>query len=418
MTEEREFLKRLFAEAVSAADPALVIAANVPPPIVGRTVVIAFGKAAVPMARAYAAVHPHDTGLTGLVVAPDCAGAPEGWEKIKASHPIPDAGSFAAANRAMELASGLGVGDRLVALVSGGGSSLLSSPAIPNEDKQQVTRALLSSGASISEMNAVRKHLSMIKGGRLAALAHPAEVISFVLSDIPGDDPALVASGPTLPDAADLDDAMRAIHRYGIVLPASASAHLASENARCPSQNDPAFARDRVVTVGTAGASLSAAARLAREEGIPAYVLSDRIEGEARQAGAFHAALARQILAEELPFSRPCVLLSGGETTVTVRSKGRGGRNGEFALAAAIGLAGCSGVYGLAADTDGRDGSEDNAGCFFDGTSAARMESANVSPGAALEANDSWAAFDAAGDLFVTGPTGTNVNDFRAILVL
>jgi hydroxypyruvate reductase len=315
---------------------------------------------------------------------------------------------------------GLGPDDQVVALLSGGGSALLSLPpdAVGEEAKRAVNRVLLASGASIQEMNCVRKHLSLIKGGRLARAAHPARVISLVLSDIPGDDPALVASGPTLPDKTTRADALAIIDRYRMHLPGAAVAWLHSEAAEAPRPGDPDFARDMHFVVAASQMSLEAAAGAARAAGITPHILSDSIEGEARDVGAVHAAIAHQIVARGQPFSRPCVLLSGGETTVTLRGEGgRGGRNTEFLLAFAVGIAGAPGVTAVAADTDGIDGTEDNAGAFCDGESSARLSARGKNPRAYLAENDTYTAFMELGDLLVTGPTRTNVNDFRAILV-
>jgi hydroxypyruvate reductase len=284
-------------------------------------------------------------------------------------------------------------------------------------DEQAVNAALLASGAPIGAMNVVRTQLSAIKGGRLAAAAAPARVATLVVSDVPGDDPALVASGPTIPSAAGRAEARAVVKRYGIALPDAAARLLASEDNPAPRPDDPVFARNTVEVIASARLSLEAAAAEAEAGGVPAAILSDAIEGEAREVAKVHAALAREILARGRPLSKPQVLLSGGETTVTVRGKGRGGRNAEFLLSFALAIEGILGISALAADTDGIDGSEDNAGAFADGTSAGRMRAAGIDPAAALADNDAYTAFAAIGDLFVTGPTGTNVNDFRAVLL-
>jgi len=280
-----------------------------------------------------------------------------------------------------------------------------------------VNRALLASGAPISAMNTIRKHLSRIKGGRLAIAAYPAKVVSLVVSDIPGDDPSLVASGPTVPGAGGRTEALDLIRLYDIHLPESVMAHIATAEADAPLTDDMRFARNEVHLIASAGVSLEAAAEAARAAGIEAAILSDAIEGEAREAAHVHAAIAREIQNRNRPFAKPVVLLSGGETTVTIAGKGKGGRNSEFLLSLAIDIDGCHGIQAMAADTDGIDGSEDNAGAFADGASAGRMRRAGVTPAEYLRNNDAWSAFNAIGDLFVPGPTGTNVNDFRAILI-
>ena len=281
-----------------------------------------------------------------------------------------------------------------------------------------MNKALLASGAPIGEMNAVRKHLSRIKGGRLAAAAAPAPVVSLIVSDIPGDNPALVASGPTVPDPEGRDAALAIIRRYGMELPPAVIAHISSPAADAPHPNDAVFAGHRVTVIASARQSLSAAAARARAEGVTPVILSDAIEGEARDIGRMHGALAREIALHDSPFEAPVVLLSGGETTVTVRGQdGRGGRNGEFALALARDIAGLGRVTALAADTDGIDGTEDNAGAFADASTWSGLIDKGIDPAAMLAGNQSWQAFEAVGGLFVTGPTGTNVNDFRAVLV-
>lgn len=421
--DPRAFLRSLYDAAVAAADPARVIGAHLPPVVAGRTVVVGAGKASAAMAAAFeAAWTAAGRGpLEGLVVTRYGHAHPcEHVEIVEAAHPVPDEKGAAAAGRIFDLVKDLGPDDQVVALISGGGSSLLSLPpdAVGREAKRAVNRVLLASGASIHEMNCVRKHLSQIKGGRLARAAHPARVHSLVLSDIPGDDPALVASGPTIPDGTTRADALAIVERYRMELPAEALAFLNSEAADAPKPDDPDFSGDTHVVIAAAQMSLDAAAAAVRAAGLPAHVLSDSIEGESRDVGAVHAALVRQIVARGQPFQRPCVLLSGGETTVTVRSKGgHGGRNVEFLLSFAIGVAGLAGVHGLAADTDGIDGTEDNAGAFCDGGTADRLFAGGTNPKSWLAANDAYTAFASIGDLLVTGPTRTNVNDFRAILI-
>lgn len=415
---DRILLENLFHAAVAQAQPALAVERHLPEPPKGRTIVIGAGKASAQMARAFEQAWPGE--LSGLVVtrygyAEKC----ERIEIVEAAHPVPDLAGAEAARRLLQLVSGLTEDDLVVALISGGGSSLLPAPApgLDLEDEQQVNRALLASGAPIGVMNLIRNQFSLIKGGRLAAACAPARVATLVVSDVPGDDPALVASGPTLPLAGGRAEARRLAGLYRLDLPEAAAALLASEDNLPPDAADPVFARNSVATIASAALSLEAAADLARRHGIEAAILSDSIEGEARDVAQVHAAMAREIAARNRPFSKPVVLLSGGETTVTLRGKGRGGRNGEFALALAIALDNVNNVLALSGDSDGIDGSENNAGAHVDGTSARRMREAGIDPQAALANNDAYSAFEAVGDLFVTGPTGTNVNDFRAILI-
>ena len=418
ITDPRRFLETLFASAVAAADPEKVIAANLPERPKGRTVVVGAGKGAAQMAAAFE--RHWDGPLSGAVVTRYGYAAPcEKIEVLEASHPLPDENGMLASKRLLAEVSGLTEDDLVVALVCGGGSALLPSPppGLTLEDEIAVNRALLASGAPISAMNAVRKHVSMIKGGRLAAAAYPAKVVSLIVSDIPGDDPALVASGPTLADASTREDALTLIERYSLDLPAKVMAWVNSPDSAAPSPDDPRFARNEVRLIASASVSLEAAAAEARAAGIDAIILSDAIEGEARDVGGVHAAIAREVAGRGRPFTKPVVVLSGGETTVTIRGKGKGGRNSEFLLALALGIDGAKGVSALAADTDGIDGSEDNAGAFADDTTVARLVAQRLDAAGLLQKNDSWSAFDALGDLFKPGPTGTNVNDFRAILV-
>lgn len=415
---DREFLENLFRAAVERAQPALAISQFLPEKPKGRTIVIGAGKASAQMARAFEEAW--DGPLSGLVVtrygyAEKC----QHIDIVEAAHPVPDAAGFAAARRIVELVGGLSADDLVVALISGGGSSLLPAPAegMSLEDEQAVNRALLVSGAPIGVMNLIRNQFSTIKGGRLALAAVPARVATLVVSDVPGDDPALVASGPTLPIAGDRAEARRMAGLYRLELPEAARRVLESESNPPPLVNDPAFVRNSVATIASAALSLAAAAEMGRAQGLETAILSDSIEGEARDVAQVHAAMAREIVLRDQPFRKPGLLLSGGETTVTLRGKGRGGRNGEFALALAIALDGVAGVSALAADTDGIDGSEDNAGAFVDGSSARRMREAGIDPQRQLANNDAYGAFEAIGDLFFTGPTGTNVNDFRAILI-
>jgi len=416
--DERAFLTELFHAAVDAADPERIVQAHLPDKPRGRTVVVGAGKGAAQLARAF---ERHWAGpLTGLVVTRYGYAVPcERIEVVESAHPVPDEAGLAASERLLQLVGGLPEDDLVVALICGGGSALLPAPpeGVSLADEQRLAEAMLASGAPISAMNAIRKHVSRIKGGRLAAAAHPARVVSLIVSDIPGDDPAQVASGPTVPDRTTRHEALAHARRYGIDLPPSIAAHMASPAADCPSPDDPGFALDAVRVIASASVSLEAAAALARSRGYQAAILSDAIEGEAREVGKVHAAIAREVALRDRPFRKPVVILSGGETTVTLRGRGKGGRNGEFALSLALALEGVSGVTALAADTDGIDGTEENAGAFADWTTATRLRDAGRDPAALLDANDSWTAFDALGDLFSPGPTGTNVNDFRAIVV-
>ncbi|RFC66945.1 glycerate kinase [Mesorhizobium denitrificans] len=416
--DAKAFLTSIFEAAVAAADPEKTIRKHLPEKPKGRTVVIGFGKGAAQMAQAFEKVW--DGPFEGVVVTRYGYGAPcRIIEVLEASHPVPDENGLNASRRLMDLVTGLRADDLVIALVCGGGSALLPAPAgkLSLADEVAVNEALLASGAPISAMNAVRKHVSNIKGGRLAALAHPARVVSLVVSDIPGDNPALVASGPTVPDGTTRQDALKIIETYGMKLPDAVIAHLASDEANAPMPDDALFAAHSVQVIASAAVSLEAAADASRAKGVPAVILSDAIEGEARDVGGVHAAIAREIATRNRPFEKPVLVLSGGETTVTLRAKGKGGRNSEFLLAFALGVDGLEGIDALAADTDGIDGSEDNAGAFADGLTVVRMRAAGVDAKAMLQGNNAWTAFDAVDDLFVPGPTGTNVNDLRAILV-
>jgi glycerate 2-kinase len=415
---DKEFFTKLFQAAVEAADPERTIAAHLPPRPKGRTIVIGAGKGSAQMASALEKVW--DAPLEGVVVTRYGFGAPCKHIKIiEASHPVPDAAGLVASRRLLETVSGLTADDLVVALISGGGSALLPSPpqGMTLEDEIAVNKVLLASGAPISAMNAVRKHLSTIKGGRLAAAAYPAKVFSLIVSDIPGDNPAFVASGPTVTDETTREDALRIVERYNLDLPQAALAHLRSKKADAPKPSDAVFAGHEHHLIASAAVSLDAAAKAARCLGVDAVILSDSIEGEAREVAHVHSALAKQVLAKNQPFTKPVVILSGGETTVTVRGKGKGGRNSEFLLSLAIDIDGADGISAFAADTDGIDGSEDNAGAFADSTSIARLLAKGHDATTYLNGNDAWTAFNAIDDLFVPGPTGTNVNDLRAILI-
>lgn len=415
--QPRDFLKDLFSTAVRAADPLTGLTAHLPAKPKGRTVVIGAGKGAAQMAQALESVW--DGPLEGVVVTRygySCE--TRNIEILEASHPLPDNAGLVASKRLMDAVSGLGEDDLVIALICGGGSALLPSPpeGLTLEDEIAMNEILLASGAPISAMNVVRKHLSMIKGGRLAA-ATKARVVSMVVSDIPGDNPAYVASGPTVPDRSTRHDALDIIAQYKMSLPQAALDFLATPTADAPSPDDPVFGSHEHYVIASAGVSLEAAAALARSLGVEAAILSDAIEGESRDVASVHAAIAREVLAKDRPFQKPVVILSGGETTVTLRGKGgKGGRNGEFALAMALAIQGHD-MHLLAADTDGIDGSEDNAGAFADGKTVERLRAAGFDPRRLLDGNDSYSGFAAIGDLFETGPTGTNVNDFRAILI-
>lgn len=418
IADPKTFLEALFGAAVSAADPEKVLAANLPERPKGRTIVIGAGKGAAQMARAFERLW--DGPLEGVVVTRyGYAVACERIGVLEASHPVPDENGLLASRRLIKAVSGLSADDLVVALICGGGSALLPAPpeGLTLEDEIAVNRALLSSGAPISAMNTIRKQVSQIKGGRLGALAHPAKVVSLIVSDIPGDNPALVASGPTIADESTPEDALRLIERYRLDLPMQVIEHIKNGAGMAPLPSDPRFSKHEVRLVASAAVSLEAAAQAAKSLGVEAVILSDAIEGEAADVGLVHAAIAREVTLRSRPFAKPVVLLSGGETTVTVREKGKGGRNSEFLLSLAQGIDGAQGVSALAADTDGIDGSEDNAGAFADWRSAGRLNEKGLDAAAFLSANDSWSAFDALGDLFVPGPTGTNVNDFRAILI-
>jgi hydroxypyruvate reductase len=427
-----EFLQYLYGVAVQRALPLHTMGAFLPAPPKGRTVVVGAGKAAGAMAHAVEALWPHDAPLTGLVVTryghtPERpAGLLPRIEILESSHPVPDAAGLAAAERIMAFPQGLTQDDLVLCLISGGGSSLLTLPAegMTLADKQRVNHALLDSGAGIGEMNCVRKHLSRIKGGRLAAACAPARVLTLLISDVPGDEPSVIASGPTVPDATTCADALTILQRYQIEVPPSVAAALARGALESVKPGDPAFANASVQLIATPQQSLEAAAEAARAAGIPAYILSDEIEGESREVGKVHAALARAVAHKGQPFARPCVILSGGETTVTIRprkagaARGRGGRAGEFCMGLAQALQGQSGIYALAADTDGIDGVEDNAGAFVTPDTLAQSAAKGMKLADYLDRNDAYGFFDALDALFVTGPTHTNVNDFRALLVL
>jgi glycerate 2-kinase len=423
-SDARSFLRALFAATLGAADPAKVVPPHLPPPPRGRTVVIGAGKAAAAMAKA---VDEHWPGqLSGLVITRYGHGVPcPRIEVVEAGHPVPDAAGTRAAQRILDSVSSLSADDLVLFLASGGGSALMALPApgLALEDKRAVTRALLTSGATIGEINCVRKHLSAIKGGRLAAAAAPARVVTLAISDVPGDDPAVIASGSTVADPSTFAEARAILAKYAILPPPAVAAHLAAAAEETPKPGDPRFARNSFVLVATPQQALLAAAAAARHAGVTPLLLGDAVEGEARDVALVHAAISRQAAAGKLVIGEsalplPAVLLSGGETTVTVRGTGRGGRNAEFLLALAVALDGHPAIHALAADTDGIDGTEDNAGALYGPDTKARATTAGLDLRARLADNDGYGAFQALGDLVVTGPTLTNVNDFRAILVL
>ena len=402
-----------------------MLAVHLPAPPNGRTLVLGAGKAGGAMAEALEAAWPADASLSGLVITRygHCPPSytPSRLELVEAAHPVPDAAGEQAAARMLALAHGLSADDLVICLISGGGSALMPLPAegLRLADKQAINKALLHSGAAIGEMNCVRKHLSRIKGGRLAAACAPARMITIMISDVPGDDPAVIASGPTVPDPSTCADALAICERYAIQLPAAAREGLESGRFETPKPGDPCFCGHELRMLATPQMSLLAAAQAARAMGLTAHVLSDEIEGESREVGRMHAALARSVARRGEPFARPCVLLSGGETTVTVKHKGgRGGRATEFLLGCALALQGEPGVHVLAADTDGIDGVEDNAGAFVAPDTLDRAAQLGISARAHLEANDAYNFFAPLGDLLVTGPSFTNVNDFRALLIL
>ena len=412
--DPRAILRALFDAAVDAANPMRAVAANLPDPPKGRTVVIGCGKAAIQMA---AAVEQNWQGaLEGFVVAPHGYASPlKRVETVYSRHPVPDQASLGAADKALALAATLGKDDLLVALISGGGSSLMSKPApgIAMEEKLGLIRALLQCGANIAELNCVRKHVSGIKGGRLAKAAAAARIHTLVLSDVPGDDPAIVASGPTVPDPTSKRDAAEILRRYRLDIPESVRHWLASPDE--PRATPAGGSETRVIV--SPHESFKAATALAQQHGLNVLYLGDRIEGESREVAKVHAAIALEILQNNQPAAKPCVVLSGGETSVTVRGRGRGGRNVEFALSLAIALAGEKTIHALAGDTDGVDGMEQIAGAVIAPDTLDRARSLGLDPMAALDNNDGHGFFEALGDQLITGPTQTNVNDFRAILI-
>lgn len=421
MTSQERLLRDMFDAAVCAAQPSESLPAYLPAPPKGRTVVVGAGKASAAMAQAFERVWtgPHDK-LSGLVVtryghAVSC----EYIEIVEAAHPVPDAAGEAAAKRMLETVSGLSEDDLVVCLISGGGSSLLSLPGegLTLEHKQLINSELLKSGANIKEMNCVRKHLSAVKGGRLARACQPARVLTLLISDVPDDDLDVIASGPTVPDPSTFGDAIGIIEKYGITRPSEVISHLSDGVDETAKPGEPFFDRCESRLIATPQQSLEAAADVATRAGYHVLILGDSIEGEASEVAKVHAGIVKQVLKHDQPARQPCVLLSGGETTVTVRGSGRGGRNAEFALGLCVALNGLDNVYALAADTDGVDGSEDNAGVIVSPDSLGRAESLGLNAGACLAQNDGYSFFNALDALVMTGPTLTNVNDFRAIVI-
>jgi glycerate 2-kinase len=407
----------MFDAAVGAADPLQRVPAYLPERPPGRVVVVGAGKASARMAQAVEQAW--DGPLSGLVVTRyGHAVACERVTVVEAAHPVPDAAGARAARQILELVSGLSADDLVLALISGGGSALLALPApgITLADKQAINTALLRCGASIETMNLVRKHLSAIKGGRLAAAAFPATTVGLLISDVPGDDPAVIASGPTVPEESTPAEALAALANYNVLVPPAVRAHLETTPG-CPGPRDPRMTRVRNHVIAAPQQSLEAAAAVARQAGVTPVILSDSLEGEAREVGIVLAGIARQVRRHGQPATAPCVLLSGGETTVTVRGTGRGGRNVELLLALALALRGASGMHAIACDTDGVDGAEEVAGALVGPDTLRRAEQLGVSAAAALAGNDGHGFFGALGDQVVTGPTLTNVNDFRAVLI-
>ncbi|CAI9399345.1 Putative hydroxypyruvate reductase [Pleomorphomonas sp. T1.2MG-36] len=416
--DPRVLLRSMFDAAVAAAQPDRCVPPFLPSRPKGRLIVLGAGKASAAMARA---VERHwDGPVEGLVVTRYGYAVPtERIEIVEAAHPVPDAAGLRAAQRICDLAASAGADDTVLCLISGGGSALLTQPldGIGLEDKQAINKALLASGAPISEMNCVRRHLSAVKGGRLAALAHPAKVVTLLISDVPGDNPIDIASGPTVGDPTTSADALAIVRRYRMDLPVAAKALLEAGGGETVKPDDPRLSRNETHIVAAPQASLEAAAAVARDAGFAVHILGDALEGEARDVGAVIGGIAGQVARHGQPFTAPCVLLSGGETTVTLRGNGRGGRNVEFLLSLGLHLGRAPNIWALAGDTDGVDGVEEIAGGFLAPDSLSRAWALGINPQAALDNNDGHGFFGALGDAVVTGPTLTNVNDFRAILI-
>ncbi len=419
MTSRGPLLRALFDAAVAAAQPALCLPPHLPPPPPrGRTIVIGAGKASAAMARA---LEDHWSGpLEGIVVTRYGYDVPcQRIEIVQAAHPVPDAAGLRAAERIRDAVSGLTADDLVIALISGGGSSLLVAPGagLTLADKQAVNTALLASGASISEMNCVRRHLSALKGGRLAAACHPARLLTLLISDVPGDNPIDIASGPTVADPTTCADALAIVDRYRIAVPPAVRALLESGQGETVKPGDARLAGIQTRMITAPQIALEAAAAVARAAGLTPYILGDSLEGEARDIGKALAGITRQVALHGQPFTPPCVLLSGGETTVTLKGQGRGGRNVEFLLSLAVALDGLPGVHAIAGDTDGVDGAEEIAGACITPDTLSRAWAQGINPRASLDNNDGHGFFQALGDSIITGPTLTNVNDFRAIVI-
>ena len=415
----REALRAAFDAAVAAADPRRVLPGHLPERPRGRCVVVGAGKSAALMAAVLELAWP-DVPLTGVVVTRYGHAVPtRSIEVLESAHPVPDAAGEAAARRILAAVQNLTADDLVLALISGGASALmpLPAPGITLADKQAINRALLASGATIGEMNCVRKHLSAIKGGRLAAAAAPARVLTLAISDVPGDDPAVIGSGPTVPDPTTFADARDILARCGIAPPMHVAAHLAAGRDETPKPGSLPNAEYRLIAAPML--ALRAAAEAARGRGLAPLILSDALEGESREVGTVMAGIARAIRGHGTPVAPPALLLSGGETTVTIGSgpAGRGGRNSEFLLGLALALKGAPGIWAAAGDTDGIDGSEDAAGALIAPDTLARARARRLDPAALLAGHDSYTLFASLDDLIVTGPTLTNVNDFRAVLV-
>ena len=416
--EPRQLLRTMFDAAVEAAQSSHCLPPHLPSPPRGRTLVVGAGKASAEMARV---LEQNWAGeLSGLVVtrygyAVPCARI----EIVEAAHPVPDQAGLAAARRILGLVAGLSADDLVICLISGGGSSLLVLPDddLQLADKQEINKALLKSGATIGEMNCVRRHLSAIKGGRLAAACFPAKVVTLLISDVPGDDPADIASGPTTFDRTSCADALAILRRYAIAVPDKVTALLESGRGESVKPGDARLANSETRMIATPQMALEAAAATARAAGVPAYILGDSIEGEARDVGIVMAGVALQVARHHQPFTPPCILLSGGETTVTVRGAGRGGRNVEFLLSLGVALNGQPGIYAIACDTDGVDGQEEIAGAYLAPDTLARAWEKGIKPRERLADNDGHGFFQALGDSVICGPTLTNVNDFRAIYI-
>ena len=418
-TSDREILRQLFEAAVDAADPKKILSPNLPAPPKGKTVVIGCGKGVAQMAAALE--QSWDSDLSGVVVTR--YGFSDKCKKIKvleAAHPVPDENGLRAANSIFEVLEGLTADDLVIALICGGGSALLPFPPTDFKlsDEQELNKVLLNSGAPIGVMNAIRKHFSQVKGGQLALAAYPAPVVTLVVSDVPGDDPSQVASGPTIADKVSIQEAISLVNAYKIAIPTNIKEYFEKEITNAPSFDDPRFSKNDVKVIASSNISLIAASKKAEELGFQSYILSDAIEGRASDVGIMHAALAKYRKDKNTTFQRPAVILSGGETTVEILDKpGRGGRNTEFLLAFALSIEKEPNITALAADTDGIDGSENNAGAFCDGTTAFKMREKGFNPRMHLIKHDAWTAFNGVDELFTPGPTGTNVNDFRAILL-